>query len=95
MNITFRQLRVFTEVAKRQSMIRAAETLHLSSPAVSMQIKEVEAQVGLSLFDLLMGVRCRSQRLGSTSSSAPDGCSPISEKRTTPWRGSNGSNTDS
>ena len=51
MNITFRQLRVFTEVANHQSMIRAAETLHLSSPAVSMQIKEVEAQVGLSLFD--------------------------------------------
>ena len=51
MNITFRQLRVFTEVAKHQSMVRAAETLHLSAPAVSMQIKEVEAQVGLSLFD--------------------------------------------
>lgn len=51
MNITFRQLRVFTEVARHQSMVRAAETLHLSSPAVSMQIKEVEAQVGLSLFD--------------------------------------------
>ena len=51
MNITFRQLRVFTEVAKYQSMTKAAESLHLSSPAVSMQIKEVEAQVGLSLFD--------------------------------------------
>ena len=32
-------------------MIRAAESLHLTPPAVSMQIKEVEAQVGLSLFD--------------------------------------------
>lgn len=51
MNITFRQLRVFTEVAQHQSMARAAETLHLTAPAVSMQIKEVEAQVGLSLFD--------------------------------------------
>ena len=51
MNITFRQLRVFTEVAKYQSMTKAAEALHLTSPAVSMQIKEVEAQVGLSLFD--------------------------------------------
>lgn len=51
MNITFRQLRVFTEVARHQSMARAAESLHLSAPAVSMQIKEVEAQVGLSLFD--------------------------------------------
>jgi len=51
MNITFRQLRVFTEVAQQGSMARAAETLHLTPPAVSMQIKEVETQVGLPLFD--------------------------------------------
>ncbi len=51
MNITFRQLRVFTEVAQQGSMARAAETLHLTPPAVSMQIKEVEAQVGLALFE--------------------------------------------
>ncbi|MDO9072133.1 MAG: LysR substrate-binding domain-containing protein [Rubrivivax sp.] len=51
MNITFRQLRVFTEVADLGSMARAAETLHLTPPAVSMQIKEVESQVGLPLFD--------------------------------------------
>ena len=51
MNITFRQLRVFTEVAKYQSMTKAAEALHLTSPAVSMQIKEVEAKIGLALFD--------------------------------------------
>jgi LysR family transcriptional regulator, low CO2-responsive transcriptional regulator len=51
MNITLRQLRVFAEVAQHQSMARAAEVLHLTAPAVSMQIKEVEAQVGLPLFD--------------------------------------------
>ena len=51
MNITFRQLRVFTEVAQLGSMARAAESLHLTPPAVSMQIKELEAQVGLLLFD--------------------------------------------
>lgn len=51
MNITFRQLRVFTEVAQQGSMARAAESLHLTPPAVSMQIKEIEGQVGLSLFD--------------------------------------------
>ena len=51
MNLTFRQLRVFTEVAQQGSMSRAAANLHLTPPAVSMQIKEVEAQVGLSLFD--------------------------------------------
>lgn len=51
MNVTFRQLRVFAEVAAQGSMIRAAESLHLTPPAVSMQIKEVEKQVGLPLFD--------------------------------------------
>jgi len=51
MNITFRQLRVFAEVAKLGSVQRAAEALHLTPPAVSMQIKEVENQVGLPLFD--------------------------------------------
>jgi DNA-binding transcriptional LysR family regulator len=51
MNITFRQLRVFTEVAQHGSMARAAAALHLSPPAVSMQIKEVEGPVGLALFD--------------------------------------------
>lgn len=51
MNITFRQLRVFTEVARHGGVQRAAEALHLSAPAVSMQIKEIESQVGLTLFD--------------------------------------------
>jgi DNA-binding transcriptional LysR family regulator len=51
MNVTFRQLRVFVEVAQQGSMIRAAETLHLTPPAVSMQVKELESQVGLPLFD--------------------------------------------
>ena len=51
MNVTFRQLRVFVEVAHRSSMIQAATALHLTPPAVSMQIKELESQVGLPLFD--------------------------------------------
>ena len=51
MNLTFRQLRVFVEVAQRGSMIQAATALHLTPPAVSMQIKELESQIGLPLFD--------------------------------------------
>jgi len=50
-NATFRQLRVFTEVAKHLSFARAAEALHLSPPAVTMQIKELEGHVGFALFD--------------------------------------------
>lgn len=51
MNVTLRQLRVFTEVARRLSFVRAAETLHLTPPAVSMQVKDLEAAVGLPLFE--------------------------------------------
>ena len=50
-NVTFRQLRVFTEVAKHLSFVRAAEALHLTPPAVTMQVKELEAGVALPLFD--------------------------------------------
>jgi len=51
MNITFRQLRVFVEVARQGSVLRASEVLHLTPPAVSLQIKEIESQVGQRLFD--------------------------------------------
>ncbi len=49
-NVTIRQLRVFAEVARQLSFARAAEALHLTPPAVTMQIKELEAHVGLPLF---------------------------------------------
>ncbi|TSE29231.1 LysR substrate-binding domain-containing protein [Tepidimonas charontis] len=50
-NATFRQLRVFVEVARHLSFARAAESLHLTPPAVTMQIKELEGHVGLPLFE--------------------------------------------
>ena len=50
-NATLRQLRIFTCVARHLSFVRAAEELRLSAPAVSMQIKELELEVGLPLFD--------------------------------------------
>ncbi len=50
-NLTVRQLQLFVEVAKRLSFVRAAEALHLTPPAVTMQIKELEAAIELPLFD--------------------------------------------
>lgn len=50
-SVTFRQLRVFTEVARHLSFARAAEALHLTPPAVTMQVKELEGHVGLPLFE--------------------------------------------
>ena len=49
--VTSRQLSVFAAVAKHLSFARAAEELHLSQPAVSMQIKDLEAAVELPLFE--------------------------------------------
>jgi DNA-binding transcriptional LysR family regulator len=50
-NATLRQLRVFAAAARHQSFGKAAKELHLTPPAVSMQIRELEEQVGLPLFD--------------------------------------------
>jgi DNA-binding transcriptional LysR family regulator len=44
-------LRVFAEVARHLSFVRAAEALHLTPPAVTMQVKELESAVELPLFD--------------------------------------------
>jgi len=51
MNITFRQLEVFEVVARLLSYTKASKELHLSQPAVSMQIKQLEENVGLPLFE--------------------------------------------
>jgi len=48
---TLKQLRAFSAVARHRSFANAAEELHLTPPAVTMQIKELEATVGLPLFD--------------------------------------------
>jgi DNA-binding transcriptional LysR family regulator len=48
---TFRQFQVFSLAAKHLSFARCAEELHLTAPAVSQQIKELETAVGLPLFD--------------------------------------------
>ncbi len=50
-NTTLRQLRVFASVARHLNFARAAEELGLTAPAVSMQIKALETETGLLLFD--------------------------------------------
>ncbi len=50
-HITLRQLRTFEAVARHNSVSRAATELHLTQPAVSMQIKQLEDQIGLKLID--------------------------------------------
>jgi DNA-binding transcriptional LysR family regulator len=52
-HVTFRQLQVFLAVAQQGSYTRAAELLYLSQPAVSHQIRQLEENIGLPLFDTL------------------------------------------
>jgi DNA-binding transcriptional LysR family regulator len=47
--LTLRQFRVFEAVARHLSFSRAAEELHLSQPAVSMQVRGIEVILGLPL----------------------------------------------
>ena len=49
--ITFRQLETFSAVARLQSFTRAAEALHLTQPAISIQIRQIVETIGLPLFE--------------------------------------------
>jgi DNA-binding transcriptional LysR family regulator len=51
--LTLRQFRVFEAVARHLSFSRAAEELHLSQPAVSMQVKGIETILGMRLTEQL------------------------------------------
>ncbi|CAB3736785.1 Cyn operon transcriptional activator [Achromobacter denitrificans] len=48
---TLRQLRGFKEVARHASFSRAAQALALSQPALSAAIRELEALMGVALFE--------------------------------------------
>jgi len=49
--ITFRQLETFAKVAELRSYSRAADVLHLTQPAVSIQIRHIAETLGLPLFE--------------------------------------------
>lgn len=49
MNITLRQLEIFEKIVSAGGHSRAAEALHLSQPAVSMQLKQLTETVGMPL----------------------------------------------
>lgn len=53
MNLTLRQLKVFETAARHLSYTRAARELFLTQPAVSMQIKQLQGQLGVALFEQL------------------------------------------
>ncbi|CCZ10560.1 MULTISPECIES: LysR substrate-binding domain-containing protein [Culturomica] len=49
------KLIIFNHLAKNPNMTKVAETLHLSQPAVSKSIKELENELSITLFDRIKG----------------------------------------
>ncbi|MBP8239830.1 MAG: LysR family transcriptional regulator [Saprospiraceae bacterium] len=53
MNYTLNQLQVFLKIAETGSITKAAEALHLSQPAVSIQLKNFQDQFDIPLTELV------------------------------------------
>ena len=50
MNINLELYKIFYTVAKEGSISQASNILYISQPAVTIQIKKLEKQLGISLF---------------------------------------------
>jgi len=51
MHLTFKQLKIIEAVVKHNSYTGAAKAMFMTQPAVSMQVKQMESQIGLTLFE--------------------------------------------
>ncbi len=53
MNYTLHQLQIFLTIAQTKSVTKAAETLHLTQPAVSIQLRNLQAQFDIPLTEII------------------------------------------
>lgn len=53
MNFTFHQLKIFMVVAERKSITKAAEQLHMTQPAISIQLKKLQEQFNIPLTEVI------------------------------------------
>lgn len=53
MNYTLHQLHIFSVVAQKKSITKASEVLFMTQPAVSIQLKQLQDQIGLPLFEFI------------------------------------------
>ncbi len=49
--VKFRHLQTFVEVSRQKSVMKAAELLHVSQPAVTKTIRELEEVLGVAVFE--------------------------------------------
>lgn len=53
MNFTLHQLQIFLKIVKTQSITKASEELHLTQPAVSIQLRNFQSQFELPLTEVI------------------------------------------
>ncbi|TXN38047.1 LysR family transcriptional regulator [Flagellimonas hymeniacidonis] len=53
MNYTLHQLKIFAKIAEKQSITKASEELHLTQPAVSIQLKNFQNQFPIPLTEVV------------------------------------------
>ncbi len=53
MDYTLHQLRIFLKISKTLSITKAAEALHLTQPAVSIQLKKLQEQFDIPLIEVI------------------------------------------
>lgn len=53
MNYTLSQLQIFLKIVETQSITKASEELHLTQPAISIQLKNFQAQFDIPLTELV------------------------------------------
>lgn len=53
MNLSLHQLRIFSKVAEERSYTKAAQKLFMTQPAVSIQLKQLQEQIGITLIEVI------------------------------------------
>ncbi|MCU0421612.1 MAG: LysR family transcriptional regulator [Bacteroidia bacterium] len=53
MNYTLHQLQIFLKIAETESITKAAESMHLTQPAVSIQLKKLQEQFNIPLVEVI------------------------------------------
>ena len=53
MNYTLNQLQIFLKIVQTQSVTKASEELHLTQPAVSIQLKNFQDQFDIALTEVI------------------------------------------